>query len=285
MKSYTIGGAGGYAVEIDGLTDTAYETDIAAMLAGLEGLSVGKKLLNAINSQCAGKKLVIRKRIPASTSLQEVCNAGAYISMDLEKPKDYAAFVDLKEKERRKAVAKGKSMTGYSREEDTKSPLYDPAYLGTGEGTDVTVRFTPGVWAETTGECRQPTSKFQGPGSTPDAVLFHELVHAYRIMTGSQLKTTLTVDGNANQPHEEFAAILICNIYLSDQTKGKDLRSFNHGTYGALPTPKEFLKRNKNDVLINAFCKDLVIKPFLTDLSMVECEFNPVRDVLRPTGK
>lgn len=285
MVTYTIGGAGGYSIAVDGLTDTDYETTITSLLGQLEGLTVGNKLFTAIKNQCSGKKLLVQKRNPSSTSLLEVCNAGAYISKDFDTKGDYDTLEQLKAKERQKSVAKGKSLTGYTPEENKKSPIYDPNALGSGGGTDVTVRFTPGVWAETTGQCQKPESKFRGPGSTPDAVLFHELVHAYRIMTGSQLKTTLTVDGYANQPHEEFVAILVSNIYLSDQIKGRDLRSFDHGTYGVLKSPRDFLTRNKNDSIVRSFCQDLVVSPLLTDLSFVECDFNPIRDVLRPTGK
>jgi hypothetical protein len=42
--------------------------------------------------------------------------------------------------------------------------------------------------------------------------------------------------------------------------------------------------RNNNDTLVRSFCRDLVVKPLLTDLSQVDCEFNPIRDVLRPRG-
>jgi hypothetical protein len=284
MITYTIGGAGGYDLQIDGLTDTEYESTITKLLAQLEGLTVGQKLVTAIKSQCAGKKLVIQKRNPSGTSLLQVCNAGAYISKDFDTRGDYDLLELAKAKERQKSVAKGRSLTGYTPEEDKKSPVYDRSALGSGGGTDATVRFTPGVWAETTGQCRQPGSKFQGPGSAPDAVLFHELVHAYRIMTGSQLKTMLTVDGHANQPHEEFVAILIGNVFLSDQVKGRDLRSFDHGAYGVLKAPSEFLTRNNNDALVRTFCQDLVVKPLLTDLSFVQCDFNPIRDVLHPKG-
>lgn len=280
MKTYTIGAAGGYEIEIDGLKDASYETTVAGLLAELEGLTVGKKLLNAINNQCKGKKLLIQRRNPSSESLKEVCNAGAFITQQLDTTSSYDVLEERKAKEFQKSVAKGRSLTGYTAEEDKKSPIYDPAYLGTGEGTDVTVRFTPGVWAETTGQCRQPGSKFQGPGSTPNGVLFHEMVHAYRIMTGSQLKTTQSVDGNANQAYEEFVAILIQNIHLSDQ--GKELRSFNHGTFGVLKSPKDFMTRNNNEILVKTFCKDLVVKPLLNDISFVECAFNPIREVLRP---
>jgi hypothetical protein len=285
MTTYTIGGAAGFAITIDGLTDPDYEATITKLLKGLEGLTVGKKLFNAVSHQCSGKKLVVQRRIPSGTSQRQVCNAGAYISKEFDTRGDYDLLEQQKAKERQRSVAKGKSLIGYEREEDRTSPVYDPAALGAGGGTDATVRFTPGVWAETTGQCRQPGSKFSGPGSNPDAVLFHELVHAYRIMTGTQLKTTLTVDGYANQPHEEFVAILLTNVFLSDQAKGGELRSFEHAAYGVLADPKGFLGRKGNDAPVRSFCKDLVVKPLLTALSLVECEFNPIRDVLRPRGK
>ncbi|MCI0642966.1 MAG: type III secretion system effector protein [Gemmataceae bacterium] len=281
MKTYTIGSKGGYTLTIDGLADLDYESNLAKLLAELEGLTVGKKLFSAIQNQCAGKKLVVQKRKPSGTSLEQVCNANAYTAKDLDTGgRDIYLLEEQKAAEKRKSVAKGKSLTGYEAEENPKSPIYDKKALGSGEGTDATVRFTPGVWAETTGECRQPGSKFQGPGSTPDAVLFHELFHAYRIMTGTQLKTRISIDGHTSQAYEEFAAILVTNVYLSDLKK-TDLRSFDHGAYGVLKTPKEFLKRNKNEAVVKAFCDDLVIKPLLADLKTVQSAFNPIRDVMR----
>jgi hypothetical protein len=285
MKTYTIGGSGGFTLDIDGLKDDAYESTVGGMLAALEGLTIGKKLLNAIHHQCASKKLKIEKRITSSTALHDVCNANAFVRKSLEPGQgDYDTVRDTVEKEQRKGVAKGKSLVGYTPEEDPKSPVYDPRALGTGEGTDATIRFTPGVWAETTGECRQPGSKFQGPASTPEAILFHELIHAYRIMTGSQLKARIDIDGSSNQPFEEFAAILITNIHLS-HGNATQLRSFEHSVHGILKAPSEFMTRNKNSVHVKALCSDLVIKPFLSDLAQVVTNFNPIAAVLNPSAR
>lgn len=285
MTTYTIGGSGGFSLDIDGLSDSAYESSIAGMLAALEGLTIGKKLLNAIHNQCAGKKLKIEKRTTTSKTLQDICNANAYVRKSLEPGKgDFQTVQDTVEKEKRKSVAKGKSLTGYSPEEDPKSPFYDANTLGTGEGTDATVRFTPGVWAETTGECRQPGSKFTGPASTPEAVLFHELFHAYRIMTGSQLKTRIDIDGSSNQQFEEFAAILITNIHLSDGGSSQ-LRSFDHSAYGILKAPSEFLTRYKNSTHVKTLCGDRVINPFLSDVGQAYTSFNPIAAMLNPAAK
>lgn len=269
---YTIGGTGtGFKITVsskDG-KDPDYEKNVVGILGTLEGRTVGKALFNAINNQCSGKTLEIFQRTPASQSLDNVCAATANTK-------------DLSDATKRKAVAKGRSLLGYKPEEDKKQSFYDPEALGSGEGTDSRIGYVPGVWAETEGGvCRAPKSKFGGPGSDPDCILFHELVHSYRIMTGTQLKYRIDVDGNSSQLYEEFVAILVTNIYMSDR-KDALLRSFNHQEIAAMQEPDKFMTRYKNRALVEGFCKDLVIAPLLNDLSKVVCTFNPIKDVKAP---
>lgn len=266
---YFIGGTGtGFKITVaskDG-KDPDYEKTVIGILSTLEGLTVGKLLLNAINNQCGGKTLAIRQRVPSSSKPDDVCAAAAYT-------------VDQSEEAKRKAVGKLRSMRGDPKDEDPKVPWYSADDLGTGEGTDSYIAYAPGVWAETEGSvCRAPGSKFGGPGSDPDAILFHELVHSYRVMTGSQVTYRITVDGNADQKYEEFVAILVTNVFMSDR-KDTLLRSFNHREISRLVEPEKFLGRNNNRKLIENFARDRVIGPLLNDLGKVACTFNPIRDV------
>lgn len=266
---YVIGGTGtGYTIKVqskDG-KDLDYEKKIVAILSTIEGTTVGKILLNAINTQNGGKQLSIRPRVPSSAKAEDVCVAAVYT-------------VDQTDEGKRKAVGKLKSMQGDPKDENPKMPWYSPDDLGTGEGADCYVTFVPGVWADTEGSvCRAPGSKFGGPGSDPDTILFHELVHCYRVMTGSQVTYRITVDNNTDQKYEEFLAILIANIFMSDR-KDALLRSFNHREVSTLIEPDKFLGRNKNRTIVEGLCKDLVISPLLNELGKVACAFNPIRDV------
>lgn len=145
------------------------------------------------------------------------------------------------------------------------------------------ITFTPGLWAETDGHCRQSGSKLGGPGSNPDAVLFHELVHVYRHITGSRLEYTLTVDGFPSQRYEEFVAILVTNLYLSE-ANSTQLRSFNHDVIDAMTDSKNYMHRNGNRELVEELCGSSKIRPFLMELALVPCEFNPLHEVLYPRG-
>ena len=122
-----------------------------------------------------------------------------------------------------------------------------------------------------------------GPGSSPDAVLFHELVHAYRHFTGSRLEYSPDVDGFPSQKYEEFVAILVTNVYLSAGGAEK-LRSFNHDILAAMDKPENYLNRNGNRKQVEELCTSSKIRPFLEELALVDCTFNPLRDVLQPRG-
>jgi hypothetical protein len=102
---------------------------------------------------------------------------------------------------------------GTARDDDDQQKL---DRLGTGSNCDI--HFTPGRPHEV------------GPGAKPDEVLLHELVHASRDMRGVRFKGSMNGDFDNE---EEFIAILIDNIYLSE--KGQtDIRA-NHKGHKRLP--------------------------------------------------
>jgi hypothetical protein len=155
---------------------------------------------------------------------------------------------------------------------------------GTGEGSDVTIHFSPEMWG------RDGTAHFSGPASDPDEVLCHELVHAGRQMNGKEHLKALNAHYNNE---EEFVSILVTNIYLSEK-KQVDLRGshrsiktrvgdrivarrhdilphperFLDNPQGLSPSPKELLEkiRNRQPKLWHALVK--LKKPV----------FNPPRD-------
>jgi hypothetical protein len=77
----------------------------------------------------------------------------------------------------------------------------------------------------------------KGPGSNPDEVLFHEMVHASRVLKG--VTYFLNVNQGYNQ-EEDYLSVVITNIYLSE--KGQAYLRGDHGPFGTkLDDPQGFL--------------------------------------------
>jgi hypothetical protein len=79
--------------------------------------------------------------------------------------------------------------------------------IGTGAGTSSEVRYTPSMYRAS-----------QGPGRAPDEILFHELVHASREMRGVFFRMPVN---EGYDDLEEYIAIILCNIYLSEKLQDK----------------------------------------------------------------
>src|SRR5262249_52782436 len=149
---------------------------------------------------------------------------------------------------------------------------FEGAKLGTGKGTDPTVLFTPGMWKGT-----------QGPGTFADEVLFHELVHASRIISGVQYLQHVDHDYD-NQ--EEYLAVVLTNIFLAEkgQTKLRADHSFHDDNpkLRILIDPKHFLK-NPQGVnitpleLIGSFkIRQPILYGALADIPKSVAWFNPI---------
>jgi len=95
---------------------------------------------------------------------------------------------------------------------------------GIGTGSDSQIFFSP--------ERVRPG----GPGFNPDEILFHEMVHAVRDAQGASASGYHMGKGYDNA--EEFAAIVVTNVYLSEK-KQTQLRA-SHGR-GVLLDPDKFL--------------------------------------------
>lgn len=145
--------------------------------------------------------------------------------------------------------------------------------IGTGLGSDTEVAFSPQGWG------------MQGAGSGPDEVLLHEMVHGLRDMRGKgQCRTNRM---GKYDTEEEFFAILITNIYISEKNKkyGSKLPlRADHQTHSrlgkSLDTSMEFLQNPRNldmvDKLINQH-------PMLAAvIAEVDCDFNPIAPFSEP---
>lgn len=139
-----------------------------------------------------------------------------------------------------------------------------PPETGAGTGSDTEIRFSPSTF---TGP-KAPT----GPGATPDEILLHEMVHGLRQMAGRAVFEE--VNGNPGmQNYEEFAAIVISNVYRSELGIAQ-LRA-DHIGFNALTGPDTAPASFKTTY--NQYLNDMSVEqPRLCGhLRQVSCTFNP----------
>lgn len=85
---------------------------------------------------------------------------------------------------------------------------------GRGAGSDSIIEFTPNAFKGAS-----------APGTSPDEVLFHELIHSSRTMRGVVRPSFVNQD---YEDYEEYVAIALANIYLSE--KGQQILRADHFT-------------------------------------------------------
>ena len=133
-----------------------------------------------------------------------------------------------------------------------------------------------------------PKSRVYEPGGSPAEVLFHELVHAFRLVTEKASNRRLysnpfVPEKLRKNPEydfkEDFFTILISNIYSSET--GRPLRG-GHRNNDPLPphlsTDDGFLAVKEYERLVKQFCDD---HPSVShELSKVTSDYNPIRRVL-----
>jgi hypothetical protein len=151
---------------------------------------------------------------------------------------------------------------------------------GLGTGSNAIVKFSPSLWHPWPFG-KGPVQRFTpatGPGSFPDEVLFHELVHACRDMRGVSYSIAVNRDYDNE---EEYIAVVLTNIYLSNKRQTR-LRANHHG-FRTLDHANEFLKNGQHvglspRTLLARFY--LEQRSFFNDLSRIPealAPFNPVR--------
>jgi hypothetical protein len=161
--------------------------------------------------------------------------------------------------------------------------LYGGRETGTGAGASVVIYYSVGTWTD----ALYTDVSVGGAGFQPDDVLFHELVHATRVIRGQQ--TSVTVEGRPNFGNiEEYFATVIANIYLSE--KGVRLRGAYAPDSADPPTdwsvmkddPDGFYRNNDKlsmppDRLMDTFKRTQML--FYHDLALLPNppSFNPVR--------
>lgn len=157
-----------------------------------------------------------------------------------------------------------------------------------GQGFNVFVQFKLDL-----SECVvDPKTKDFRPGGTPAEALFHELVHAFRYVSGKVSDFSYgpfnpyVPDILKNHPEDEvedFFAILITNIFASET--GRPLRA-KHSDFTLMPshlsTNKGFLAVPQYAELVREFCSDH--KSVSQQIRDVPSPFNPIKEVLIGQG-
>lgn len=123
--------------------------------------------------------------------------------------------------------------------------------------------------------------KKKRPATLPHEVLFHELVHSLRRMSGNRRGWNLMGTSLANQGNiEEFISVLVTNIFISDVTNNFK-SSLRHGWMGHSPLDPSladsyrfFALGTKAYNLITTFCDDN--RGFTQMLARVRAHFNPI---------
>jgi hypothetical protein len=163
----------------------------------------------------------------------------------------------------------------------------------TGPGSMRGATISVGVFFKPDATCHQDAkTKDYKPGGTPAESLFHELVHAFRIVTekaSNREGPSLPYIPEALQKYptydveEDFFTVLITNIFSSET--GRPLRK-DHGNPEALPpalsTNKGFLAIEPYARLVRNFCTD---HPSISQkIRDVPSAFNPIKEVLIGQG-
>jgi hypothetical protein len=177
-----------------------YQDDVVKLLGAIDGPLVGKAMLKEI---AASKRRTLN--IMPHLHWQRVILPGPINSTPRPTlPGQSLAHVsDGMLVNYEDAYAKGAPVR-----DDNDEPTRE---TGTGKGSNAVLFFSPEDW-------ETKDSDF-GPGSAPDEVIFHELVHVSREFRG--LLTLLPV-GEDYKNEDEYLATVITNLYLSE--KGKELR-------------------------------------------------------------
>lgn len=254
---------GRFGIVIEGSEE--YQSQVRTTLDYIARSDTGMVLLNAIKH--TGKEIVISPWTGTS------CNATAGAD-------DYVAATPKGEH-----VLKGGSSFEQLKEPSLLRDLlglpHDPV-MGTGSGSDATVNFTPSMFGYgATGPCGSVAG---APGASPSQVLFHELAHAYR-QAGGLFHTRPTVGGSTRYTNmEEFFAVVISNVLISDPTYSSGNRTLraDHAGFNplapTLSTSHGFISHTPNRNMMRELVQG---DPGIAKaLSGVKSAFNPFTETL-----
>jgi hypothetical protein len=217
----------------------SYETDIANTLDRLMRSWAGWAVINEIFY--AQKQMTILPYLPTP----ETGPVNAYAT-----PKDLRA-------------ATLKDTTALDKRGNLPAPG-QPRTIGTGTGSDTEIRFSSAIF---TGPSA-PT----GPGSLPDEILLHEMIHGLRQMQGRSAKESITGNPGMHN-YEEFAAITISNVYRSE--KGLIQLRTDHTGFAPLTGPTTNVATFKSTYQSFLLHMDIEQPRLCQNLRQISCAFNP----------
>jgi hypothetical protein len=139
---------------------------------------------------------------------------------------------------------------------------------GTGGGSSTHVHFSTDI-------------TFNGTiGTAPDEILFHELVHSMREMQGEEQSIPTGLQDRGYDDDEEFIAVLLTNIYLSEKDPNAPLRKDHHG-FQQLPDDESdsvgFLVNNAENLFWIKFLFAEEFDTFTAIAANTMATFNPIR--------
>ncbi len=245
-----------------------YETQVASVLDNMRGSLCGQILIREIMGGGLGKNVRIVPTPDADArSVPGDQNAASPYNKPLRFPGDLPNTPQVERA--------GQVRTGGD----------GAAILGTGTGSNTTIQYHPMPWL-------METFRTGRVGNVmPDDVLFHELVHALRMMSGMVEPMDM---GNADHTArygntEEFYAVLITNIYLSERNAKENRGQALRGNVGPIEQfqpltgqeaqSKMFYERYKPS--IQKLCREMIGFTHgggVAGLKDVPAPFNPIRD-------
>ena len=249
---------GRYGISIEGSKD--YQNQVQVCLDYLAKSDTGMVLLDAIRR--TGKEVVI------SPFNGNKCNATAGATDEVDATRaGYPVFKGDSSFDPKLEPSLLRDLLGLPKE----------ALVGTGKGSNGVVRFSPTMFGfGASGAC----ASFAGtPGASPSQVLFHELAHAYRYANGAFNRRPTTAGSSGYTDMEEFFAVVLSNVLISDPTYSSGNRTLRADHDGFQPlastlsTSRGFVSHipNRNKI------RELVAsEPELTKaLAGVKSYFNP----------
>ena len=264
---------GSYGFRIDGAELESkdavrdYELSVKLTLDRIQRSDTGSAVLGAIKR--AGQPLLILPYTKEAEKVTGACNA-------------YAAPGDtVKAGAKNQPILSGKKVLTENNLLKRLLKLPQEPLAGTGEGSDSFIRFSPGMWGFG-GAC------YPGmPGASPSEILLHEMLHSYRQMRGDSYALP-TIGGRLQYDNlEEFFAIVVTNIFVSDPSNPTPNRTLRADHWGFQPlaaaqtTSKGFLAQKGNQNLIGKIVADEA--GLALDLKEIKATFNPVREYISPT--
>jgi hypothetical protein len=155
---------------------------------------------------------------------------------------------------------------------------------GTGKGSDVRIHFTPRIFRNP-GGLKAPCDNGGHYGRLPEEVLFHEMVHAFRKMSGHDLGRPTEYEPLIDYDNdEEFLAIVMTNVFISAFGRNTNLRADHHGATPLQPpqnTSKGFLSIQDNvDTLLRYYTQEFQLYQNMALIPDDAAQFNPFRELV-----